>query len=449
MSATIRSRRILQRPQLFWVPTVVALIGGAAWLILASPSLPRFLPFADWSASGASVSRLGNLASAVAQVAGGAFVAGVAVTFLGAQIVGGHGAARRLRSLFNASPVLMLHMWTPAVGASLAALVLARSGPSPSEGRAWTLGLVLAIVASFAAVAALLVEQRGMTDPYHLAHVLARSLTPATLTRFGFISPQTRAGFDATGTIVRYNLDYRTPDPMGPISEVFWQAVRERDRVLLQAVADEIAARAVVAAGLRYRRLSFTEMTNLAATDADRRPLRILGRRRATRSLGLLLFCNHYIVRNGPNAVRELRLQNAVDPFLLALVRQITTMVRHRELEEHVAVSVRALAAMCLSVGTLSPTSGHRAVEVVPRLAQYLDRCGSKRDALLLALVCGWLVAQRDASIDMTMLAPRLERAAELAVHRVRNDPEWVPNLRRRNVWMSMIPELRERSQPK
>jgi hypothetical protein len=58
-------------------------------------------------------------------------------------------------------------------------------------------------------------------------------------------------------------------------------------------------------------------------------------------------------------------------------------------------------------------------------------------------------VAQRDASIDLTMLTPRLERAAELAVQRARSDPEWVPNLRMRNVWMAMIPELRERSQPK
>jgi hypothetical protein len=438
-----------------WFPASRSAVITAALAVCAVTALVAdFGPPGDWLVrvvgDAAAVDALARrLSGTILQVSLTAFFAEAALTLLGAQIVGASGHARRLRVILSGTSV-----WVSALGACL--VVAAAAGASVIlresdliTARSVVTSMLLGAGALVLSVISLLLEQRTIIDPYRLAPRLAGWITPSNVQRFGFLQQQSsRPDGDASFRIVRYNLDFTAPDPMGPITEVFWQGIRERDRVLLQVVADSIARQVCRSLFVRYRRLSYGDLVAQPSSVRVRSML-VLPAWRARRGMVTLLICVHYLVRHGPNAVRELGLESARDPWILSLVRLLLSISQLLNLRNHVGLVVRAIIAITVPVRALDPKADQQVVLLLPKVARHLWEQGHCRAAEELATHCGYLKYGSRLPIDLGVLGLSLVNRAESAASQLTANEHWLPQGEEANRWLEMAAELVERQRPR
>jgi hypothetical protein len=300
----------------------------------------------------------------VAQVALPLAIASVAVPFL-LTTFSTTDTTRVLRMVHAHNPLA----WSAGVSAASGGVIalLVAIGPRnflPGPTRALAeLSLVLVLGSVPLLLAASLASLRRL-DPYTLAHIVTRPISPESIARFG----TTRKGPTGGIEIVRHNLNFNIADPFGPFHELMRLAWAAGDRVLVTYLLQTLTTRLAADHGFVLRHGSYDDLRHpewLRASQERRQSRRL----RDVPSPTYVVHVLHYFVRN---SVAASRAKGGGDGqrriFVLPLINLYLGMAPDPRLKFHRARVLDALTHIASDGADLTPQGDHEPFALLPTL---------------------------------------------------------------------------------
>lgn|GEM_PF-4972151 len=311
----------------------------------------------------------------------------IATAFITAQLSGIGARAQRLRILYRSNVILTSVVLT-ALCCGLGAWV--------ASGYVTNTQLSLRVIAAITLLGmleiALLVPtvllQFEWFVPEYVMRTVCRGLTGARAREYGLTSVRQTGEGKVEYSLMLYGIKSRSVDPLRPVHEVLFDAVRQRDRVLYAQLIREIAVRLGEVHGSAVSRSPWQRSR---ADQIRQKWLKINGSDALTDRVHLTLMCCHYLVKRAGLITREWEGRDTGrHGTTTALVDLLHALSADRKNQDSIRIVLWALIHIGSVFRTIQPYGRIEPLNAIFELPPLLKNAGMGDEAQLCAGLLYW-----------------------------------------------------------